>query len=111
MHASIASFYLILLILIAFKFACNAFSSNLRSLPGPFLAKFTSLYRVLLLCDGRGPQRIKRLHRTYGPILRIGPRHVYVCDPTIVPAVYGDGDRFRKVLPNITWSYDKPRRC
>jgi hypothetical protein len=37
------------------------------------------------------------LHRQYGPLVRIGPRHISVSDPKAIPIIYGINKGFTKV--------------
>ena len=75
-----------------------ATKSCLSHVPGPFLARFTGLYRVFLLWSGECPPKIHELHKRYGPIVRTGPNHVIVSDPSALFNIYGSGGRFRKVV-------------
>lgn len=45
----------------------------LRNVPGPFLARFTSLWEVLAVLRGRSHEDYIKLHELYGPVVRIGP--------------------------------------
>ena len=65
------------------------YSSRLREIPGPFLAKVTALYRVSMFWRGDGLARILTLHGKYGPVVRTGPRHVLVADPDALFVIYG----------------------
>lgn len=69
----------------------------LRTLPGPALARFTYLYRLLIVYRGKAPSNYRRLHEKYGPIVRVGPNEVSVADPTMIPIIYGIGSKFTKV--------------
>ena len=74
-----------------------ATESGLWHVPGPFLARFTGLYRVFLLWSGECPWKIHELHKRYGSVVRTGPNHVIVSDPSALFSIYGSGGRFRKV--------------
>ncbi|KAK4183148.1 Pisatin demethylase [Podospora australis] len=47
--------------------------SPLRKYPGPFLARYTNLWRLGLTISGRYHWVIEDLHKKYGPVVRIGP--------------------------------------
>lgn len=74
-----------------------ATKSSLWHIPGPFLARFTGVYRVFLLWSGECHWKIHELHKQYGPVVRTGPNHVIVSDPSALFSIYGSGGRFRKV--------------
>lgn len=67
----------------------NVFQRELRSIPGPWLAKFSNLSRFVDACSGQHPTTSLRLHQKYGPIVRIGPNVVSVADPKSIQAVLG----------------------
>ena len=72
-------------------------SRKLVMIPGPFLAPFSSLYRVYLLWSGSCTEKYERLHKQYGSVVRTGPRHVITSDPAAVSTIYDTGWRFPKV--------------
>lgn len=61
---------------------------RLASIPGPFLAKFTDLWRFQSQNTEGHASRIVSLHQKYGKLVRIGPNHISISDPTAVPIVY-----------------------
>ncbi|KAM0697897.1 hypothetical protein Q7P36_002751 [Cladosporium allicinum] len=69
---------------------------DLRNLPGPLLARFSGLHRLFMVGGGNGPAGYRKLHQQYGPIVRVGPNHVAVSDPSAIPIVYGLGSKFTK---------------
>jgi hypothetical protein len=75
----------------------RVFFSPLSKIPGPKLAALTSLYYTFHEIRGYRHFFIDRLHRRYGPIVRIGPSCVSISDPAAVKEIYGVG------------SWDKPR--
>jgi hypothetical protein len=85
---------------------------DLRNLPGPFLARFSGLYRLFMVGGGNGPAAYRKLHQQYGPIVRVGPNHVAVSDPSAIPIIYGLGSKFMKLRiihqSILTW-YDSIR--
>ena len=90
-----------LLILVLISYARTYFRKGVRSLPGPALARFSGLYRLSLVHDGHAPERYRELHQKYGPIVRTGPNHVSVSDTAMIPAIYGIGSKFLKVITEI----------
>ena len=91
------------LVFILFLFWCCLLfpTSSLDSIPGPKIARYSSLYRVYLYLSGHGPEFLCELHSKYGPLVRIGPNHISTSDPDIANQLYGVGDRFKKASPVI----------
>lgn len=63
-------------------------TGNLDDIPGPFVARLTPFYRAWIFGSGNGVANVLKLHQTYGPVVRTGPRHVLVGDPAAVFAIY-----------------------
>ncbi len=47
--------------------------SPLRHIPGPWLAKLSNWWLVVLQFAGRRTFYVHALHQRYGPVVRIGP--------------------------------------
>ena len=69
---------------------------RLSSIPGPFVASLTDLWRFFLTQNGRWPETLKDLHRRHGSFVRIGPNTVSISDPAAVPVVHSMHGEFRK---------------
>jgi hypothetical protein len=78
------------------SYILSAFWTPLRKIPGPFLARFTGLYRLNLVRKGKAPENYRSLHHQYGPIVRVGPNHVSISDVAMIPTIYGIGSQFTK---------------
>ncbi|KAE8341952.1 hypothetical protein BDV24DRAFT_150746 [Aspergillus arachidicola] len=74
----------------------KAFRPGLRSIPGPTLARFSSLYRPWKLAGGDAPNVYRVLHERYGKIVRTGPNTVDISDPAAVSLIYGINSKFLK---------------
>ncbi|KAK4233588.1 putative cytochrome P450 oxidoreductase [Achaetomium macrosporum] len=62
----------------------------LRSLPGPFIASITNLWRLADVAGGHRQDTLIRLHRKYrSKLVRVGPNVVSVADPEAVRIIYG----------------------
>jgi hypothetical protein len=106
-YSSLPLPYLLLLALSALFIASRVrrfYRHDLLHLPGPFLAKFSGLYRLSMVGGGKGPAGYRRLHQEYGPIVRVGPNHVAVSDPAAIPVIYGLGSNFMKVRSRPFWA-------
>jgi hypothetical protein len=73
-------------------------NSPLKDIPGPFLAKFTNLWRVIDVCRLNTPETHKKLHAKYGVAVRLGPDMVAINDPAMIPIIYNPRGTFPKVL-------------
>jgi hypothetical protein len=93
---------LLLILLTAYIcFACyQAFVGALAKVPGPAIARFSSVWRVRNAASGKAPTNYQNLHKKYGSIVRTGPSHVSVSDPTLIPVIYGISSKFTKVSEN-----------
>lgn len=79
----------------------TAFKSGLRNLPGPFLARFSGLYRLSMVYRGQSPVEYRRIHQKYGQIVRVGPNHVSISDPAAISQIYGIGSNYLKVWRHL----------
>lgn len=75
----------------------TAYRKHLRSIPGPCLARFTGVYRLSLVWKGDAPEQYRNVHAKHGKIVRVGPNHVSVSDPSEIQTIYGIGSKFLKV--------------
>ncbi|KAI8930867.1 hypothetical protein NX059_011884 [Plenodomus lindquistii] len=74
----------------------NKYGRGLNSVPGPWLAGFTDLWRLFLV-RGRRAQEVQiELHKKYGPAVRLGPRAVSIADPEALKIIYSPSSGFPK---------------
>lgn len=78
--------------------------SPLRSVPGPFLARFTRLWFLFRVWRGRFDLDIIALHKRYGSIVRFGPSHYCFSDPEAIKIIYGKGTEFDKSSWYEAWN-------
>lgn len=74
----------------------TAFKPGLKSIPGPALARYSSLYRPWMLASGKAPNVYQELHSRYGWIVRTGPKTVDISDPAAASVIYGINSKFLK---------------
>ena len=75
----------------------DSYRAGLGHIPGPFLARFTDLYRLVATWRaGRMGDFLVPLHEKYGDVVRIGPRSVSVSDPLAIPTIYNTKSRLWK---------------
>ncbi|KAK3673769.1 hypothetical protein LTR78_006322 [Recurvomyces mirabilis] len=60
-----------------------------RDVPGPILAKFTDLWRLLVVWRRDSHDTYLKLHKKHGDLLRIGPNCISICKPDMIPIIYG----------------------
>ncbi|KIW40987.1 uncharacterized protein PV06_06586 [Exophiala oligosperma] len=68
----------------------------LRSIPGPFLASFTDLWRFVKVNQLRFELTLQELHDRYGDLVRVGPNCISVGDPREIRQIYGISRLFQK---------------
>ncbi|KAH7022261.1 putative P450 monooxygenase [Ilyonectria destructans] len=69
---------------------------GLRNLPGPFLASISSLPRVVTAFGGQQFLKHAEYHKTYGPMVRVGPNHVSIADSQCISQIYSITSKFYK---------------
>lgn len=69
----------------------------LADYPGPWLAALTVWYEFYFdgLQRGRYTFEIERMHRIYGPIVRISPNELHVNEPSFIDELYAGGGKKR----------------
>jgi hypothetical protein len=87
----------VLAFLLSFIFIFRCLNDDLASIPGPFLARFSDLWRLWIVLQGRSQETLLELHRKYGTVVRIGPDCIDVSDPEAVEPILGIGNRLQKV--------------
>lgn len=76
----------------------NLLQPGLVGIPGPFVAKFTDLWRLYKVWQWRFKEDLPSLHEAYNSsLIRIGPRMVSCSDPRAVELIYGFHTGFKKV--------------
>lgn len=63
-------------------------TSPLRHIPGPFVAKFTDLWRFLSVLGRQAEVTQGKLHDKHGQAVRMGPNMVSISDPHMVKEIY-----------------------
>jgi hypothetical protein len=72
----------------------------LRSIPGPFLAKWSPLWMLYHARQGDMHRVMIAQHQKYGPLVRTGPKELSVNDGDAVKVIYGKRSPIR-----VTKSY------
>lgn len=71
--------------------------SPLKTIPGPFLAKFSNLWRFFNHYRQTHVETQEKLHKQYGDVVRLGPSTVSIADPALLKAIYSTRGTFLKV--------------
>jgi benzoate 4-monooxygenase len=64
----------------------------IRSIPGPFLAKFTDVWLGWVSVHGHRSEVVHEMHKKYGTFVRLAPNHVSISDPEALQIVYAHGN-------------------
>jgi hypothetical protein len=79
------------------QYATAYLQSPLKKLPGPFLARFSDIWRLWNHYSQRHIETQRQLHEKHGNIVRIGPKTVSVTDPELIKTIYSTRGTFVKV--------------
>jgi cytochrome P450 len=85
--------FFILLVHLVLNWRC------LSSVPGPFLASITDLWRAFHQNKGSLREQLVRLHDVYGPVVRYGVNSVSISDPAAIDIIYSSRAKFTTVCP------------
>lgn len=83
-------------------------NSPLRQFPGPILARFTGIWRLLDVYRSRCDRTHLRLHRKHGSVVRMGPNVLSPSDLGLINRVYTTKGAWAKVggsLNLFLWLY------
>ncbi|KAF2267775.1 cytochrome P450 [Lojkania enalia] len=72
------------------------YSSTKQNIPGPFFARLTRLWYLKKVRQRNFHETNIKLHKKYGPIVRIAPNEFSVDDPEAIKVIYGHGTNFNK---------------
>ncbi|KAJ9608403.1 hypothetical protein H2200_007391 [Cladophialophora chaetospira] len=68
----------------------------LRTVPGPFLARFTKLWYLRNVWRGDFEKTNVALHKKHGSVVRIAPNYYSIDDADAIKTIYGHGTHFVK---------------
>jgi hypothetical protein len=88
---------LVFSIAIGSYFFCVKHRPGLRNIPGPLLAAFSDLDRLITAASGKQYLTHIKYHEKYGNLVRVGPKHVSFSNADLIPIVYGITSKFYKV--------------
>lgn len=92
------SFFVVALVLCGLLVLRLAFNwMKLNSVPGPFLAGISDLWRAYRQYRGQLREDLLQLHQKHGPIVRYGVNSVSFSDPSAIQVIYGSRAGFETV--------------
>lgn len=95
--ASLGSLILVAVVLYIAYTIVAALVDPLRSIPGPFLARFTKFWLAYQIWKGKFELVNIVLHKKYGNLVRIAPGNYSVDDVDGAKVIYAHGAGFTKV--------------
>ena len=75
---AISALLLLSLLTASLRLLATRYLTPLRRIPGPFLASVSQLDRLRTAASGKQYEDHLAYHRQYGPLVRLGPRHVSI---------------------------------
>ncbi|KAI1469876.1 cytochrome P450 [Daldinia caldariorum] len=87
---------LLIPLFIVLRILYRRYASPLREYPGPFLASFSRIWKVMSTVSEQTHLHHIELHRKYGPIVRISPNELSFSSPSVARHVLSAGKRFYK---------------
>lgn len=88
----------------------QTFVSPLRTVKGPFLARFTNLWYFRRVANGSFEFENIDLHQKYGPVVRLAPNMYSIDDAEVIKAVYSISSKFPKSDWYDAWKHPDPAR-
>ena len=74
----------------------NYFTPGAYSIPGPFLAKLSNIWRFIDVARGRPDATLYKLHQKHGDYVRLGPNVVSVRNTDVLKTIYGINKGYQK---------------
>jgi hypothetical protein len=75
-------------IIIVSQYIFAYLQSPLKKIPGPFLAKFSNIWRFLNHYGQTHIETQRALHKKHGDVVRLGPTTVSVSDTSLIKTIY-----------------------
>lgn len=93
----IVGFGVVGLIAVVSQYVFAYLQSPLKKIPGPWLAKFSDLWRLINAYEKKHITTQQALHDKYGDYVQLGPNVVSISDPQAVKTIYSTRGTFVKV--------------
>ncbi|KAK3215842.1 hypothetical protein GRF29_8g1230459 [Pseudopithomyces chartarum] len=92
----IVGFGVVGLIAVVSQYVFAYLQSPLKKIPGPWLAKFSDLWRLINAYEKKHITTQQALHDKYGDYVQLGPNVVSISDPQAVKTIYSTRGTFVK---------------
>lgn len=92
----------IILLVVVAHLTRNYFTAGASSVPGPFFAKISNLWRFIDVANGHAEVTLQKLHQKYGDYVRLGPKVVSVRNLDALKIIYGINKGYNKVDQRIS---------
>ncbi|KAJ5648011.1 Cytochrome P450 [Penicillium lividum] len=86
----------ILLLFVIVHLSRNYLKPGVSSVPGPFLAGLSNVWRFIDVANGHAEASLYKLHKKYGDYVRLGPNVVSVWDLDSLKVIYGINKGYQK---------------
>ncbi|UPL00177.1 hypothetical protein LCI18_011111 [Fusarium solani-melongenae] len=83
-------------VLVLLHLTRNYFTRGVSEVPGPFLARFSNLWRFIDVARGKAEETHLKLHQKYGQYVRLGPNLVSVQNLDALKVIYGVNKGYTK---------------
>lgn len=93
-------------IVLVVQYVVAYLSSPLKRIPGPFLAKFSNIWRFYSHYRQTHIETQKELHKKHGDVVRLGPNVVSIADASLLKTIYSTRGTFLKAsdgAKDIVW--------
>jgi hypothetical protein len=97
-------FFAIGTVALVMQYVVTYLRSPLKKVPGPFLAKFSNIWRFYNHYGQTHIETQKELHKKYGDVVRLGPNTVSVADASLLKTIYSTRGTFLKVSKARYWT-------
>ncbi|CAI9630885.1 unnamed protein product [Alternaria burnsii] len=104
---TLVSLFVVSVLYLCYVTVYRLFLSPISDFPGPKLAAWTYWYEFWydVVAEPEYTFKIGRLHKKYGPIVRINPDEIHIADPDFYDTVYAGSGRKRDKWDWITRSF------
>lgn len=93
------------ILLSCFQLLRTRYRKGLHDIPGPFIASFTNLWKVMGVYDGNMPRQNVAVHEQYGSVVRIGPNHVSFASPQAFSIIHSSRQAYAKVAKQLLYGW------